>query len=124
MFMICTLQTMKVIAAEGESIGGSLLFSRTKFKFPILVSSQCLFQFSMSSEGSEHIEHTVYLFFVFLPPEPFIIAQLRLLSHFLLYLFPVLECPSSLTCLLKFHSFLRPCPVVISSVKLSLISPR
>lgn len=59
MFMICTLQTMKVIASEGESIGGSLLFSRTKFKFVILVSSQCLFQFSMSSEGSEHVEHTV-----------------------------------------------------------------
>ena len=41
MFKIYTLHTTKVIAQEGESIGGSLLLSRTKFKFPSLVSFQC-----------------------------------------------------------------------------------
>lgn len=40
MFKICTLHIIKVTAQEGESIGGLLLFSRTKFKFPILVPSQ------------------------------------------------------------------------------------
>lgn len=61
-FNICTLHSTKIIVKR-EKHHGSLLLSRTRLKFPILVplwyEPKLSFQYSMHSGGSGHIVYNV-----------------------------------------------------------------